>query len=144
MHYVIKCSSVKTREYSRIHPREISLFSNLSSTIKKVRLRFNSEWESVWLLFQKTTHFCLFKQSYQRTLKSIHSTRNSKLFVNLLRIIISIKPSIWRENMSVCLSLKIICSIKLTAFLEFRSQTTVRILELIVYMKKLLSSDWLR
>ena len=43
MHYVIKCSSVKTREYSRIHPREISLFSNLSSTIKKVRLRFNSE-----------------------------------------------------------------------------------------------------
>ena len=54
------------------------------------------------------------------------------------------KPSIWRENMSVCLSLKIICSIKLTVFLEFRSQTTVRILELIVYMKKLLSSDWLR
>lgn len=41
-HYVIKCSSVKTREYPRIHPREIPQFSNLSSTIKKVRLRFNS------------------------------------------------------------------------------------------------------
>ena len=143
---MIKCSSAKTREYPRIYPGEIPQFSNLSSsTIKKFVWDWdNSIWESVWLLFQKAAHFCLFTQSYQRTLKSIHSTRNSKLFVNLLRIIINIKPSIWRENMFVCLSSKIICFLKLTVFLQSRSQTTVRILELVIYMKKLLSSDWLR
>jgi len=34
--------------------------------------------------------------------------------------------SIWRENMLGYLSLDIICSSKLTAFLELRSQKTVR------------------
>ena len=79
----------------------------------------------------------------ENTQHKIYFAANSELFVNtvscalqnILRII-NTTASILRENMLVYLSLDIICSLKLTVFLELRSRRTVHILEQIVSADK--------
>ena len=81
----------------------------------------------------------------KKTENKISHAANSKLFINIFshvlwniwRLINTI-ASIFHKNMLAYLSLGIICSSKLTVFLELHSQKTVQILEQIIPRDKYL------